>query len=116
MYRGTNHVNIGQELVGELINFTVATTQTPDYDDDEPVPTTNNLSLMCQIKDLSKQEREIFETKYDTNKMISIHTKKGSTINQDDYFIYNNLSYTVVQTKYILNKYVIFALQEERMS
>jgi len=115
MYRGVNHVAIGQQFVGENIDLEITTSYTPNYDDDEPTPTKSTTTVRAQVTDLSNKEREMFETEYDTNKMIALYVKKGTSVNQDDYFTYNSIKYTIIQIQNGLNYTKLYCKFDNRM-
>lgn len=115
MYRGVNHTALGQEILGEDITITVTTSFTEDFDDDEPIRNTSTLNIRAQLRDLSKKERELFETKYDTNQMFAFYVKKDTSINPDDHFIRDNKSFTIIQVQEGLSYLLFFAIYEERL-
>ena len=116
MYLGANHVTIGQQLVGEDITFNHIDSTTPDYDDDISEPTITNPVIRSQISDVSSDDRKILDPTYDTNSIIVLRIPKGSQINVEDYFVYQNLKYTVVQKQNDLNYLKLFCKNEQRIS
>ena len=98
MYRGVNHASIGQQVLGQDVVFTINTGYIEDYDDDEPVPTTSEITVRAQKMDLSKKERELLPTIYQTNKLMVFYVKRGLNIDIDSSFTLDGLTYTVVQT------------------
>lgn len=114
MYKGKNVVTVGQQTVGENISFSHITGYTDDFERDESVPTIQNIIIDSKIEDITKQDRQLLEGRYNVNKLLKLRLPKDSIIAIEDFFTHNSKTYTVVRTLEPLNERIIFSEYDQR--